>query len=67
MPRATLAEARMTALLPQAELTKAALVELRFNSIMRWLPEAEATALGSAIDAALDRLYAAEDAARGDT
>ena len=65
--RATLAEARAAALLPWGDLTKATLVELRFKSIMRWLPEAEATALWSAFDAELERLYAAEDAARGYT
>lgn len=65
--RATLAEARGAELLPWGDLTKATLVELRFKSIMRWLPEAEAAALWAAFDAELERLYAAEDAARGYT
>jgi hypothetical protein len=65
--QATLAEARAAKLLPWGDLTKATLVELRFKSIMRWLPEDEAATLWSAFDAELERLYAAEDAARGYT
>lgn len=47
-------------LLPWPGLTKTTLVELRFNSIARWLPEA-AAALRQAFDAEMARRYDAED------
>lgn len=47
--------------LPDGDLTKATVAELRFHSLARWLPEEEAKALITAFDAELDRLYALED------
>lgn len=47
--------------LPEGDFTKATVAELRFHSLARWLPEAEAKALTAAFDAELDRLYALEE------
>ena len=57
----TLALARAAELPPWPDLTRTTLAELRFNSIARWLPDAEAVALRQAFDAELTRLYEAED------
>lgn len=62
---ATLKEARDADLLPWGDLTKATLVELRFKSIMRWLPNDESAELWSSFDTEPERLYQAEDRARG--
>jgi hypothetical protein len=50
-------------LLPWPDLTRTALAELRFNSIARWLPDAEAAELRSAFDAEMGRLYDARTSA----
>lgn len=56
---ATLARVRAAAdALPWRDLTAAYLAELRFRSISRWLPAAEAARLVASFDAELDRLYA---------
>lgn len=55
---------RAAARLPEGDLTKATVAELRFHSLARALPEAEAAALTTAFDAELDRLYALEERAR---
>ena len=57
----TLALVRAAELLPWPDLTRTTLAELRFNSIARWLPDAEATELRSVFDAEMGRLYDAED------
>lgn len=57
----TLALVRAAELLPWPDLTRTTPAELRFNSIARWLPDAEAAALRSAFDAEMGRLYDAED------
>lgn len=57
----TLALVRAAELLPWPDLTRTTLAELRFNSIARWLPDAEAAALRSAFDVEMGRLYDAED------
>jgi hypothetical protein len=64
--RDTLATARRAERLPWADLTRATLAELRFNSIARWLPAEEAAELRAAFEAELVRLYEAEDALRGE-
>lgn len=50
--------------LPEGDFTKATVAELRFHSLARALPEAEAAALTAAFDAELDRLYALQDPVR---
>lgn len=57
----TLALVRAAELLPWPDLTRTTLAELRFNSITRWLPDAEAAELRAAFDAEMGRLYDAED------
>ena len=57
----TLALVRVAELLPWPDLTRTTLAELRFNSIARWLPDAEAAELRSAFDAEMGRLYDAEN------
>ena len=59
---ATLAMVRAADRLPWPDLTRMTLAELRFRSIVRWLPEAEAAGLRAAFDAERERLYALEDA-----
>jgi len=67
----TLAMARAAAQLPWKDLTRATLAELRFNSVARWLPPDEATALREHFQQEMTRLYdiaeraAAESAHRG--
>ncbi len=60
----TLALARGSGSLPWADLTKTYMVEMRFNSISRWLPRREAVALRKAFAAEMDRLYEAADQMR---
>jgi hypothetical protein len=55
----TLTGMREASALPWRDLTQAYLAELRFNSIVCWLPAEEATALRAAFQRELDRLYAA--------
>ncbi|MFL5334913.1 MAG: hypothetical protein ACJ8H8_17405 [Geminicoccaceae bacterium] len=52
---------RAAELLPWPDLTRTTLAELRFNSIARWLPDAEAAALCQAFDAEMTRLCEVED------
>lgn len=59
---ATLAMVRVADRLPWPDLTRMTLAELRFRSIVRWLPEAEAAGLRAAFDTEMERLYALEDA-----
>lgn len=59
---ATLATVSAAERLPWPDLTQMTLAELRFRSIVRYLPELEAAALLAAFDAEMDRLYAIEDA-----
>jgi hypothetical protein len=58
---ATLRTVKDAATLPWPDLTRATLAELRFHSIARWLPEAEAAALRAAFEREMARLYQAED------
>lgn len=53
----TLAMARAAVQLPWKDLTKATLAELRFNSVARWLPPDEATALREHFQREMTRLY----------
>lgn len=55
---ALLAMARGAARMPWRDHTESALAELRFESLLSWLPEAEAAPLRDAFAAELDRLYA---------
>lgn len=55
---ATLAMVRAADRLPWPDLTRTTLAELRFRSIVRWLPAEEAEALRAAFDTEIDRLYA---------
>ena len=57
----TLALVRDAELLPWPDLTRTTLAELRFNSLARWLPDAEAAMLREAFEAEMTRLYDAED------
>jgi hypothetical protein len=57
----TLRLVREAARLPWPDLTQATLAELRFHSIARWLPEEEASALQSAFEAEMVRLYSVEN------
>ena len=57
----TLALVRAAELLPWPDLTRTTLAELRFNSLVRWLPDAEAAMLRDAFEAEMTRLYDAED------
>jgi hypothetical protein len=57
----TLRLVREAELLPWPDLTRATLAELRFNSIARWLPDAEAAELRAAFELEMGRLYDAED------
>ena len=57
----TLALVRAPSCCRGRNLTRTTLAELRFNSISRWLPDAEAAELRSAFDAEMGRLYDAED------
>lgn len=57
----TLALVRDAELLPWPDLTRTTLAELRFNSLARWLPEAEAARLRDAFEIEMTRLYDAED------
>jgi hypothetical protein len=61
----TLALVRAADRLPWPDLTRTTLAELRFKSIVRYLPPLEAAALTAAFDAEMDRLYALEDARAG--
>jgi hypothetical protein len=58
---ATLRAVRAAATMPWPDLTRATLAELRFHSIARWLPDAEAKALRAAFGAEMARLYDSED------
>ena len=53
----TLHAVRTAAMLPWPDLTRATLAELRFHSIARWLPAAEAQGLRAAFEAEMARLY----------
>ena len=55
---ALLDRARGAARLPWSDLTRAALAELRFDSLSRQVPEDEGAALREAFAVELDRLYA---------
>ena len=57
----TLALVRDAELLPWPDLARTTLAELRFNSIARWLPEADAAMLRDVFGAEMTRLYDAED------
>ena len=59
---ATLARAREAQALPWPDLTRSTLAEMRFHSVARWLPEAEALALRRAFAVELCRLYEKADA-----
>lgn len=63
----TLALVRGSGSFPWADLTKTYMMEMRFNSMSRWLPRREAVALRRAFAAEMDRLYkaAGPDAAGG--
>lgn len=61
----TLERVRAAERLPWPDLTKATLAELRFKSLVRYLPPLEADALLAAIETEMDRLYALEDARAG--
>ena len=61
----TLQLVRAAELLPWPDLTRTTLAELRFNSIARWLPDAEAADLRRAFAAEMPRLYDAEDRRAG--
>lgn len=55
----TLTLARGASSLPWRDPTAATLVELRFNSIAGWLPEADAESLRSAFGTEMRRLWEA--------
>ena len=57
----TLRTVRTAAALPWPDLTRATLAELRFHSIARWLPAAEAQVLRTAFEAEMARLYESHD------
>src|SRR4051794_39149275 len=57
----TLSLARQAARLPWPDLTRATIAELRFHSIVRWLPEDEQGPLRVAFEAEMARLYDVED------
>ena len=61
---ATLALARASATFPWKDLTQTYMVEMRLNSMSRWLPRQEAVVLRRAFAAEMDRLYEAADEAR---
>jgi len=58
----TLQVAREATAFPWPDLTSATLAELRFHSIARWLPEAEAGNIRAAFDAEMARLYSQHEA-----
>jgi len=55
----TLALARGAESHPWSDMTMTYMVEMRFNSMSRWLPRKEAIALRKAFAAEMDRLYEA--------
>jgi hypothetical protein len=55
----TLTKAREASALPWRDITQAYLAELRFNSIIAWLPPDEARVLRADFQRELGRLYAA--------
>jgi hypothetical protein len=55
----TLALARGSDSFPWADLTQTYMVEMRFNSMSRWLARPEAVALRKAFAAEMDQLYEA--------
>ena len=58
--QALLDKARSAVRLPWKDVAQAWLAEMRFDGLLRWLPEAEAAPLRDAFAAELDRLYARE-------
>lgn len=64
---ATLASVRGAERFPWRDLTQTMLGEMRFHSIVRWLPKEEAAALCAAFEVEMARLYEAEDARRAET
>lgn len=60
----TLALARSAATFPWRDLTETYMVEMRVNSMSRWLPRQEAVALRRQFAAEMDRLYEAADEMR---
>jgi hypothetical protein len=61
----TLALARDAAVLPWPNLTRATLAELHFNSVARYLPNAEAERLRGEFAVEIARLWAVEEAKEG--
>ncbi|HVC59206.1 MAG TPA: hypothetical protein VND19_02435 [Acetobacteraceae bacterium] len=61
---ATLALARAAATFPWPDLTQTYMVEMRVNSMSRWLPRHEAVVLRREFAAEMDRLYEAADEMR---
>jgi hypothetical protein len=57
---------RVAATLPWKDLTAATLAELRFASIAGWLPEDEASALRTAFQSEMNRLYLLAEGDRED-
>jgi hypothetical protein len=58
----TLATVRDAQSFPWPDLTATTLAEMRFHSIVRWLPEDEAAALRAAFEREMARLYEVDEA-----
>lgn len=61
----TVAMVRAADGLPWPDLTQMTLAEMRFRSISRYLPDAEAAELRAAFDSAMERIYEIENRKHG--